>query len=293
MRLHFQGEPYAGGALDAGALRTVLQFQKIVTEAARAVWKRNHPERRRVPKGFDERTQLCFAAIEPGSAAILLMPRSPGPARLLDAPTVMEEAVGLAYETFRAANRDEAPPAGVSTSLLRSCLGLGSDLPAGARFSFAPRDRPETVVSRQTHAVMASLMDEPYSDLVELEGRVLEADVRRWKFQLWTDDGQCVPVLFTEPQEAVVTGALKDHRMARIRVTGRARFEPMGTLTEVTVADSVTLVDDRDRSPRTDPPLIQKRIAEIFADVPDEEWERLPRDLSARVDHYIYGVDDK
>ena len=136
VRLHFGGEPYAGGALDAGAFRTVLQFQKIVTEAARAVWKARHPARERVPKGFDERTQLCFAAIEGGSVSIRLVPRSPDPTPLLDAPTVMEEAVRLTSETLGAANRDEPPPRGVPMHVVRVCQGLGRDLPAGARFSF-------------------------------------------------------------------------------------------------------------------------------------------------------------
>ena len=292
VRLHFGGEPYAGGALDAGALRTVLQFQKIVTEAARAVWKVRHPARERVPKGFDERTQLSFAAIEAGSVSIRLAPRSPDPTPLLDAPTVMEEAVRLTSETLGAANRDEPPPRGVPMHVVRVCQGLGRDLPAGARFSFTSPNRPTTIVSDKTRAVVRSLMDQPYPDSMDLEGRVLEADVHRWKFQLWTDDGRCIPVRFTRLQEAVVTKALKEHRVARIRVTGRGRFEPMGALTEVTLADSITLVDDGRPSSLTDAPAIQARIAEIFSDVPDEEWEKLPSDLSARLNHYIYGVDD-
>ncbi|HYE78924.1 MAG TPA: hypothetical protein VEI97_13140 [bacterium] len=33
--------------------------------------------------------------------------------------------------------------------------------------------------------------------------------------------------------------------------------------------------------------------AECFKDVPDEEWERYPLDLSANLDHYLYGVPKK
>jgi hypothetical protein len=32
------------------------------------------------------------------------------------------------------------------------------------------------------------------------------------------------------------------------------------------------------------------RIAEIVKDVPEDEWERLPADLSKNVDHYLYGT---
>jgi hypothetical protein len=43
-----------------------------------------------------------------------------------------------------------------------------------------------------------------------------------------------------------------------------------------------------------DAPAEQRSILEIVAeatkDVPDEEWERLPTDLSKNVDHYLYGT---
>ena len=35
---------------------------------------------------------------------------------------------------------------------------------------------------------------------------------------------------------------------------------------------------------------IWQEIREIVQDVPDEEWERLPRDGSANIDHYLYGA---
>jgi len=35
---------------------------------------------------------------------------------------------------------------------------------------------------------------------------------------------------------------------------------------------------------------IWQEIREIVQDVPNEEWERLPRDGSANLDHYLYGA---
>jgi len=37
-------------------------------------------------------------------------------------------------------------------------------------------------------------------------------------------------------------------------------------------------------------PTIEDELRAIFADVPHEEWERLPADLSEHLDHYIYGT---
>jgi Arc/MetJ-type ribon-helix-helix transcriptional regulator len=35
---------------------------------------------------------------------------------------------------------------------------------------------------------------------------------------------------------------------------------------------------------------IEEVLAEIAAQVPDKEWERLPADLSDNLDHYLYGA---
>jgi predicted DNA-binding antitoxin AbrB/MazE fold protein len=37
-------------------------------------------------------------------------------------------------------------------------------------------------------------------------------------------------------------------------------------------------------------PAIEDRIRAIMADVPQEEWDRLPADLTDHLDHYIYGT---
>jgi hypothetical protein len=40
----------------------------------------------------------------------------------------------------------------------------------------------------------------------------------------------------------------------------------------------------------TDLPSIIDLIAEITKSVPEEAWERVPKDLSINLDHYLYGA---
>jgi predicted DNA-binding antitoxin AbrB/MazE fold protein len=37
-------------------------------------------------------------------------------------------------------------------------------------------------------------------------------------------------------------------------------------------------------------PPIEEKLRAIMADVPKEEWDRLPADLTEHLDHYIYGT---
>ncbi len=45
--------------------------------------------------------------------------------------------------------------------------------------------------------------------------------------------------------------------------------------------------------PPQDTRSIEEKIAAIWADVPAEEWAKLPPDLSDQLDHYIYGTPKK
>jgi prevent-host-death family protein len=42
--------------------------------------------------------------------------------------------------------------------------------------------------------------------------------------------------------------------------------------------------------PAAPAPSLDKTFAAIAQDVPDEEWERVPKDLAKNLDHYLYGT---
>jgi hypothetical protein len=50
------------------------------------------------------------------------------------------------------------------------------------------------------------------------------------------------------------------------------------------------LPDGTGSEPSDDQRSLEEKIAAIMADVPDEEWAKLPTDLSDNLDHYIYGT---
>ena len=134
--------------------------------------------------------------------------------------------------------------------------------------------------------------DHPYEGEVEVSGRVLEADVRRKRCQVWLDDDTYVSVAFTAgEQESQITSALGSHKHTQVIVHGLGAFTPEGELKGIIRTDRVRLrpLD----APSVDPnaPNIMESIAEIVKDVPDEEWDKLPADLSSRLDYYLYGIE--
>lgn len=51
----------------------------------------------------------------------------------------------------------------------------------------------------------------------------------------------------------------------------------------------LTFLDDEKPSSPTPKRSIEQTLAELAAEVPPEEWDSLPNDLSDQLDHYIYG----
>ncbi len=125
---------------------------------------------------------------------------------------------------------------------------------------------------------------------VEVSGEVLEADVRQRHFQLWLTDRVHVFVTFSESQEGEVTSALRDHSQVRMKVKGRGEMSPQGKLLKITRVDEITIQPvgevPLDRTARP----IEEVIAELAAQVPQAEWDRLPHDLTDHLDHYLYGT---
>lgn len=291
-RLYFKGERFRDHALDLTALSELRQFQKMVAETAKALWRKANPDRDRLPRHFEDRTRLCLRKIEEGSAAVPLevFIEEPEQRELWEPePVEVNEAIDLAYRVFGAVHEDTSLPDEFPKELLTEYARWGQGLSDDEVLEFAPPGKSVARVTARERERLTALTEPPYEDEVDVTGQVLEADVRQRKFQLWLDDRTSVNVSFTEEQEAEVTTALKDHKMLRLRARGRGEFTPQGTLQRITSVNRLLLVRDEEPPFDAAAPAIEDVISDIFKDVPDEEWDRLPPDLTDRLDYYLYG----
>ena len=123
----------------------------------------------------------------------------------------------------------------------------------------------------------------------DITGEVLEANVRQSRFEVWLDSKTGVTVAFSPEQEEIITNALREHRTRRLRVAGKGEFTAQGKLQRIVEVRTLELLaleevpfDENERP-------IEEVLAELAAEVPAEEWDRLPADLSDQLDHYLYG----
>jgi hypothetical protein len=292
VKLSFKGERFRDHALDLQALSELSQFQKMVAETAKTLWRAANPNRERLPSHFEERVRLCLRRIEDGSATAPLevyIEEQDQPTLWEPEPTEINDAVKLAHEVFEALGADTPLPERFPRALLQEYAKWGQSLADDEAVELhVPGKKPArlTLVQKQR---LEKFVETPHEDRVEISGEVFEADVKKGRFQLWSGEDTAVSVAFTSEQEDQVTTALKEHKTARMYVKGLGEYSPQGKLLRVLQVDKLRLTTSERHYDKSARP-IEDLLEELAREIPQEEWDKLPSDLNDNLDHYLYGV---
>lgn len=293
-RLSFKGERFRDHALDLHALNELSQFQKMMEETAKSLWRSANPDRERLPSHFEDRVRLCLRKIEDGSATAPLevfieeQDQMPIWEQELE-PVEINEAVKLAHEVYEAIGADAQLPERFPRALLPEYAKWGQSLADDEAVEMKVAEKKPAYLTLVHRKKLEKFIETPHEDSIEISGEVFEADIKKGRFQLWSGDDIAVTVVFTPEQEEQVTTALKEHKTARMFVTGMGEYSPQGKLLRVSQVDELRLTTAKihyDNSARP----IEDMLEELAREIPQEEWDKLPDDLSNNLDHYLYGV---
>ena len=292
VRLTFKGERFRDHALDLQALTELSQFQKMVAETAKTLWRAANPKRERLPSHFEERVRLCLRRIEDGSATAPLevfIEEDDQTALWEPEPVEINDAVRLTHEVFEALGSDTSLPERFPRALLTEYARWGQSLSEDEAVEMQVSEKKPIYLTAAHRQKLEKFVETPHEDRVEIKGEVLEADVKKGRFQLWTSEDTPVMVAFTPQQEDQVTTALKDHKTARMFVKGVGEYSTQGKLFRVLQVDELSLTTSDihyDKSARP----IEDLLEELAGEIPQEEWDKLPDDLNDNLDYYLYGT---
>ena len=296
-RIYLRGSHFKEGALDLVTLKELQHFQEMVTSTAKAIWKKENPDRQRLPQNFEDRVSLYVRKIEQGSVCIPLEKNvgSPEQEELFDPelPRELADTLDIMHQVYEAVQDDTTLPENTPKNLLYEYAKWGEGFPEGIHLGFAPAGKQQVRITSCERERLVSFAEPAYEDEVDITGKVLEADVRKKNFQVWPDEHRRITVAFTEEHESQITTALKDHNSVSLRVRGHGEFSPQGVIMKISSVNSLDVVSDEEEFFDPDAPRIEDVIREIVKDVPDEEWEKLPHDLTDRLDYYLYGAEDQ
>ncbi len=294
VRITFRGERFRDHALDVSALTKLGELQKMFTDMAKSLWRAANPGAQRLPKGFEARTRLCLRKIEGGSAVAPLEVRVDEEQQEFAEPEFdpINEAVVVTHQLFRAVERNERLPERFPKEQVGGYARWSGDLGEGEVIEIEPVGTEPAHVTSLTSPRLESFVETQHESTLEMTGEVFEADVRQGRFQMRLDDGTQVKVSFSPEQEETVTSALKDHKVCRLVVEGKAECSPEGKVLRVSKVDELQVrpVDYVPYDPEA--PAIEDVLAKLASEVPEEEWDKLPPDLTERLDYYLYGTEE-
>jgi hypothetical protein len=289
--LRFDGPRFKDHGLDVDVLPEIIAYKKLLQETAKEIWRRQNPDRIRLPKNFDADINLKFYGLEKGSTVVPLM-REQHLRQLPFFDHELDQAAQLLEQTIQAAGQQESIPAQLPRTIIPLFDELGKTLredeimfvSAGARSQGARFDR---TVKERILAWGAST----YLDEVDLTGEMRATDLDGARFTLRLPDGTKVIGRFKPENEAVILEALSEHSSRRIRIKGTGEFVPEdGTLKQIVNVEWLDVLGAELPSQERTP--IWERLALLSANTPEEAWDDVPTDLAENVDQYLHGRKD-
>ena len=246
----FVGARFDEHTLPLDVASDLRAYEELVVELAKRLYLQEHPNRQRVPKGFDADFHLHLDKLDPGSSRPLLSLVAAGTLLLPGADGgYFERSRDLINECI-AAPQGQLPEE-FPRDLLRYFNRLGRSLKADEKVDFSSEAGKTAVLTpdRRKHLVLAA--DREYEREIELSGFVEEADWQKSTFRLRQIDGSKVNVPMPESFHAKMR-EVGGHKRYLITVNGIGAFDEWDKLRRVLSADSIEVQANYELNARFD-----------------------------------------
>jgi hypothetical protein len=294
----FNGKRFEDRGLDLDVLPELIAYKTLLIETAKALWRAKNPERQRLKRNFEENVKLKFYGLEPGSVAVPIERVYEVVDDALDfghQPDELDEAAAIIDEAIKAGAEDRMLPTAFPKQALPLFEDLGKSLREDESIEFSPapeRGGSNVVYTLAVRKKLLSRLTEEYTDRVTIAGEVRRASLDGNRFAVRQDDGTTVEGRFQPEQEAKITEALHEHATCRVEVLGSGTFGPDGVLKRIDQVDHLVVRPLGDVIYDPDARPIWELVAELGKSIPEEEWEKLPKDASINLDSYLYGKEE-
>jgi hypothetical protein len=293
--IKFCGPSFEDHGLEIDVLPELVQYKRILIETSKELWRRNHPDRERVPRGFENSIRIKFYDLREGSTAVPLFREVAQDEQLsfgFDGEDELDQAVEIVESGLQSAQEDRPLSESFPRNVLHMFESFGVSLREKDSLQLkSPKRKNPVEFTPQVRQRLVSMVDRTYEDEVDLVGEVRLTDLDGLGFIIRLDDGTKVQGRFEPEQEPVIIEALKNHGTSSLRVKGRGQFTHQeGAVKKVIKVDHVDVIPvgtvDYDEKARP----VWELISEIGEQVPEKEWDQVPNDLSKELDHYLYGA---
>jgi hypothetical protein len=248
------GARFEGGAIPLEVLADFAVLEQMIVEIAKWKYRQQHPERKRVPRGFTDEISLKITEIEEGSAipfislfvASTLLPVS---------QPYFDEARSALIGAIGAAEHNTEITRFLPQKLLGYFDRFGRSLREGEAIEFAESSSGAlpAKLTKETRRklLLASSEDEVTSEIV-IDGLIPEADQETNTFSVRLMDGTKVKAPLSRQHFDTIVEAFNNYKQGmRIRMYASGRFDRFDHLKRIASVEHVSVLDPLDVGVRT------------------------------------------
>jgi len=243
--LIFRGARFQGAAMPLEALPELAAYRDLVLATARALYQNRHPERQRLPKGFDNGLRLVLDRVEAGSTTPIVSREVPAPTLFpLGDGDSFEEARAKVQDLIASGGENIGLPADSERQVLARFNAFGRSLGPDEEIIVAPPGMKEgALYNRAIRRKLILRTQATYEAIVDLVGEIRSADKDADTYILKTLDGARIPlragVLFLP---VALRSLGQDDLLVRVRGTGI--LDGDGTIQRIINTTDVSLAEE-------------------------------------------------
>jgi len=237
----FEGVRFDEHTLPVEVAGDLIAYEELILNLARHLYLKEHPHRKRVPKGFGKDFQLHLEKVDEGSARPLLSLLLAAGLELSEEVTYFHRAKDL-VEQCVSAPADQLPE-DFPKELLTTFNRLGRSLREGESVNLAGLNQPESRLTPERRKTLVLAADQVYEREFTLAGVMEEADWEKSTFRLRVGEKEriTVPMEKAFHAKARVYGGRDRHH---VQVTGVASYDSWDRLQKVLTVSALDIQED-------------------------------------------------
>lgn len=257
LRPRLIGVRFENRSIPLEVLKDLAVLEELIVEVAKYEFFKDHPDRKRSPRGFTEGIQLKLTGLEEGSTVpIISLDVAASSLFPLANQRYFERAREAVVSAIGAAEQNRPVFEHLPEKTLSYFDRLGRSLRNGEAIEFTTAAHPNparlTKDSRRRLLLASSRITE-LTEETSLRGTVPEADQDGMSFQVQTTDGRKVRAPITEQHFEAILDAFNGYKAgAKILLQGIGRFNRNERLLGFDSIEHVSLLDAKDVPARLD-----------------------------------------
>ncbi|HET7228719.1 MAG TPA: hypothetical protein VFJ16_01820 [Longimicrobium sp.] len=257
LRPRLVGERFEGGAIPLEVLKDLAAVEELIVEVAKWSYFQDHPDRKRLPRGFSGGVSLKITEIGDGSA-IPVIGLFLASANLVTGQQriYFEQARDHVIHAIDAAENNQTVTSHLPERLLGYFDRVGRSLRDGEAIEFNYVDPAQPArLTRTTRRklILASADVQEVSEEVVLRGAIPEFDQEKMTFTLQVTHGPRLSAPVGSQHVHTVLEGFNGYRTGvRVALQGVARFNRYNRLQGIETVEHISLLDPNDIAARID-----------------------------------------